>query len=94
MILETSVQRAGRISFWVGVSSGLIAIILLLILFYCKAGPHDEGYGYVFLLMLFGTLISLASFLVGVILIFAVGLNITINSKRARGEDYEDGKDV
>ena len=94
MGLETSVKKAGRISFWIGGCSGLAAIGLCLILYCSKAGPHDEGFGYVFLSLLLAILISFGSFVTGVILSFALGTNLAINSKRAKKQKSEGARDV
>jgi ABC-type multidrug transport system permease subunit len=94
MALESSIQQAGRISLWVGSCSGSVAIILCLVLFYFKVGSHDEGFAYIYLSLLLATLISLIAFVIGAVLSFAAGLNVAINTKRAKGEESEGSKDV
>lgn len=94
MLLESSMQKAGRISIWIGSCSGLIALILGVILFWYKIGPHDEGFTYLYLLLLLAVVISFASFVIGVIISFALGLNFALSIKRGENQDRETNEDV
>lgn len=84
MPLESSIQKAGRVSLWVGGCAGLIAIILYLIMYSSKVGAHDEGFAYLFLPLVFAVLMSFIAFAIGVIISFALGLNFALNLRRAK----------
>jgi hypothetical protein len=94
MPLESSIQKAGRIALWIGGCTGLIAITLCLVLFCFRIGQHDEWFAYAFLPLLIAVLISFVSFLIGVIISFALGLNFALNIRRAEEQDTEGPKNV
>lgn len=82
MALEYSVRNAARICLWIGGCSGVIAIGLYAILFFSEIGAHDEAFGYVFLPMVLAILVSFASFVVGAIISFLLGLNVALLKRK------------
>jgi hypothetical protein len=54
-----------------------------------KIGAHDEGFVYIYLGLLLATLITIVSFVIGVMISFIIGLNIAFSMRRDKSERNE-----